>query len=917
LVKAEDRFQTEPTLVQGSLSNGLEYAILPNKLPENRAFLRLIVNAGSILEEEDQLGLAHLLEHMAFNGTRSYPENELVEYLQSLGMEFGPEINAYTSFDETVYKLSVPTDSLDGLKEGLNVLEEWAFHMNLTDEDINAERPVIIEEWRSGRSASSRMQEAAFPDIYKDSLYGVRLPIGTVESIETFDTDRIRDFYNDWYRPDLMSIVVVGDVDPAEAEALIKEHFSSYRNDPDAPRRRQPEIPDHSEDIYTLQRDEETSYTSLEIIKKTPAYDLKNGADYRRYLKEQLFLSLFNNRMTTFLREGEPDFIDGYASSNTQMRPIDQLSLGVIAGPEKLREGIYSFWREVLRIKRHGFSEMEWEQAKKELKSSYDYLYGQRNSLYSSDLVEMLSFSLIHDEPYPSIVWECETVWRLLDEISLKEVLDWGNQWFEPGNRVYFSMERSQEEPLTEEELKMLMARVEAETILPRQAERDLGELVPNPPEAGIIVEQALPGEWEAPESLGITRLKYQNGAVVYLKPTDFRENEMVFQAISEGGASLVDQEDMISASLSTLAISQSGLGDYSISELERLLADRYISISPSLNNYSESISGFSSPADMEILLQLTYLYFTSPIYEANRWKSYENRLLAYLESMESNPNEQYRRMINRILYENHPRMAPLTAENLDQMDYETAYRIFKQRFLTGGDFDFIFVGKFDPQELTPIISQWIGSLPPQGEEREKWMDRDVRYTTENHFEELKKNADPLSISTLTFTGTMDWSYWESLKLQALASVMEDRLLEVIREKEGGTYSISSNVQIHNIPIGEYALYLQFTCDPERREALTQEIYDEIDKLFSGDTLESYARNYREAQLSSLDENQQSNRWWLQELSFLAGQDRETAVQWLKQEDLIKQIDAEVLREAAMEYLEDAALQELILSPRE
>lgn len=915
MVKDEDRMQEDPKLLQGELSNGMAYYIIPNQLPEKRVELRLVVHAGSVQEEDDQLGLAHFLEHMAFNGTRSYPKNELVDYLQSLGMGFGPEVNAHTAFDETVYKLTVPTYKEGALEEGMKVLEEWAFHITLEEEDIDNERPVIIEEWRSGRNALRRMQENAFPEIYNGSKYGYRLPIGTKDSIETFSSDRLRDFYKNWYRPELMSLVIVGDIDPASMENLIQEQFSSYENREDGPERFSPEVPEHQENIFTLQRDNETRYVSLEIIKKSPHYSLTNALDYRKYITEQLYLTLFNNRIAHFVRQGEPPFIDAYASVRTSVRPVDQFSLGVITGPGKIREGLAGFWKEVVRMQRYGFSQAEWQQAKDELKSSYNYIYGQKDTMYSQDMVEMLQYSVIKGEPYPSLEWEWKTSMAILEDITQEEVLLKGDQWYSEGNRVFFSMERTDDTLLTEDEILQIMSDVEGERILPMPEEKELGELVPNPPAAGEITRISAPGEWDAPEDLGITLVELANGARVFLKPTDFRENEIKFRAISEGGASLVEDENVISASLATTAIEQSGLGEFTVSDLERLLATRNLSLTAELGDFSESLEGYSTPEDLETLLQLVYLTFTAPAYDGNSWTAYENRLKPYLESKENDPREQYRRLMTRVLYDNHPRHEPLTADNLDQMDYEEAFRIFKERYLTGGDFDFIFVGDFEPDSIIGPIAQWLGSLPPQ-DEREPWQDRDIRFTNESHQEILELGEEPLSVVTLIYNGPMEWSYQEGLNLEALGMALEDRLQEVIREDEGGTYGVGHYVQNRDIPRGEYAFYIQFSCDPQRRESLTEKVNEVINLFIQGDDLEDYARNVREALKNSLEEDLQNNQWWLRELSFLAHRKTQVALDWYQRTAFIEEISPELLQAMARTYLGEGSIrQELILNP--
>ena len=438
LATPEDAIPADPLLSSGRLDNSLDWYVKPNNLPEERAELRLVINAGSILEEDDQRGLAHFLEHMAFNGTESYPHNELVEYLQSLGMEFGPEINASTSFDQTVYKLTVNTASPGELEKGLAVLSEWAFRIVLTDGEVEKEKPVILEERRMGRDATGRMSEKSYPIIFSGSRYGERLPIGSEEVILGARADDIERFYRDWYRPELMSVIVTGDVDRDETVRLIDDYFSGHDNPSDSPERPDFPVPDHPGPLFSLQSDDEATLSSLEIINKfEPAVtDTPEGWD--RYFREQLFTIMFNNRISEMMGQGEPPFINGYAGEAGTARDKHLFQWGVMTNPGELRRGFRLFWTEVERVRRYGFTEAELTRAGEQMLSGYDYMIKEK--LSSATWASVILSSVNTGDKLTTLEWEKERLERLLADLKPEEVRREGDKWFyrpEPGRLVH------------------------------------------------------------------------------------------------------------------------------------------------------------------------------------------------------------------------------------------------------------------------------------------------------------------------------------------------------------------------------------------------------------------------------------------------------------------------------------------------
>ena len=715
----------DPLLIEGKLPNGLSYYIRRNLKPENRAELRLVVNAGSVLEEDDQQGLAHFVEHMAFNGTARFPKNSLVNWLESIGMRFGPETNAYTSFDETVYQLEVPLDDPRILDTALDILYDWAFGMTLAEDDIEKERGVILEEWRLGRGASSRVRDRQYPTLWKGSRYAERLPIGKPPVIQGAPPEALRRFYKDWYRPDLMAIVAVGDFYPAEIEKRIREKFSlcfsgqpapppSPSNSPKLNPRPRPvfSVPDHEDTLVSVATDPELPYSSVGIYLKQDPTVPRTFAEYRQELIENLFFSVLNSRFSDLSRKPGAPFLFAGAGSAHPIRAKKLLYVSASAeegGIQKALEGILT---ELRRIQLYGVSAQEVERAKAEIQRQAEQRAREQYTLSSSTFVRSYVDAYLRGTPTMGPVYAFRVVTHLLNAISPAEVAGLAQPFLEPANRVILVSAPEKERPrLPKEEDLLALAEDAAKAIpTPYTEEAALTQLLEpgTPKEEGTLVRIKGP----VSERYSAVEWRLGNGARVVLKHTDFKADELLFSAFSLGGTSLAEDEYVLSATFSSDVIEQSGLGNFSSSQIEKYLSGKLVSLSPRIDEVALRFNGSSSRKDLETFFQLLYLYFTSPRYDEGAITRYLDQVRTSLSTQENSPEERYRRMIQETLKSGHPRSLPLTAERLSQVDPKKAYAFYRSLVSRPDTFTFVFVGSVKPEELEPYLKRYLAVVP-------------------------------------------------------------------------------------------------------------------------------------------------------------------------------------------------------------
>jgi len=673
----------DPGIVTGKLDNGLSYFIKQNNRPAGRAELRLVVNAGSILEEDDQLGLAHLVAHMAFNGTEHFEKQELVDYLESIGMEFGPSINAYTSFDETVYMLRVPTDDPSIVSTGFQILEDWAHGVSFDPEEVDKERGVVIEEWRLGLGASARIRDEQFPVILKDSRYAERLPIGDPEILASFEQDRLTQFYADWYRPDLMAVMAVGDFDPAEVEELIRTGFSGIPVPPSPRPRETFPVPGHTETLFSVATDPEARGVSVGILYKHPAQPDGTVEAYRRGLMESLYSSMLNDRLFEVGQQADAPYTFAGSGQGSFARSTQIYQLfGQVQEGGVLR-GMEAMLTEAERVARHGFTATELERSKLDLLRGLERSYAERENQESGRLAAEYIRHFLSNEPVPGIEAEFMLAQGLLPTISVEEVNGLAAQWLSDENRVV-TVDGPEREGLrwpAPEDLAAVFGAVEAADIQPYEDTVGDRPLLADLPAGAPVVSET------TREDVGLTEWVLENGVRVLLKPTDFKDDEIVFNAWSWGGYSLSDLENHVSASNADLVVSQGGIGEFSIIDLQKQLAGKAVGVQSSVGAYTEGLSGGASPQDLETMFQLIYLQFTAPRRDEVAFQAFQNRVEAFLANLDANPQAAFQDTVSLTMAQHHPRVRPISQEWLADMDMDAALSFYRDRFEDASDF--------------------------------------------------------------------------------------------------------------------------------------------------------------------------------------------------------------------------------------
>ena len=853
-----DPMPVGPGVTVGQLENGLQYYLRENSEPANRAEFSLVVKVGSVVEDEDQLGLAHFLEHMAFNGTDNFEKQELIDFMESIGMRMGADLNAGTSFDETRYMLQIPTDSPEVMANTFQILEDWAHGLTLDPEEIDKERGVIIEEWRLRRGAAARIQDEQFPVLLRDSRYAERSPIGTVESLETFEHEALRRFYRDWYRPDLMAVIAVGDFDGAEVEALLIEHFEGI-SAPENPRERiEYSVPDHDETLFTIATDEELTSTSVAVYHMLALDEQETIGGYRQQLVEGLYNGMLNLRLSEIARNPNPPFLGAGSSKGSLVRSKGAYLLSASVPEDGIERGLEVVFTEAERVARFGFTASELERQKIDVLRGIERSYTDRANRRSASYAAEYSRAFLDDEPIPGIEYEFELYKRFIPEITLTEVNQIGSEWIRPQNRVVVVTGPEKEDldmPSEEALLAVLTGVADMEITAYEETVIDQ-PLLAEIPEGSTVV-----GTREFAED--IVEWELGNGVRVALKPTDFREDQVLFQGFSPGGTSLASDEEWIPASSATALIQGGGLGPFNTTDLRRVLTGKVASARPFISSFEEGVTGSGSPQDLETMFQLIYMTFTAPRADPEYFEVFNTRNRAGLQNRDASPAVAFNDAINRIMTQDALRSRPVTVETLDHTDLGGSLAFYQDRFEDASDFTFIFVGNIDLDVMRPLVERYLGGLPSTNRV-ETWRDLGERPPRGVIEEIVRKGLEPQSQTRLFFTGSIDYGdRSQRLGIAVMTSVLETRLREVLREELGGTYSVSVGSSFSWRPAGQYRLSISFGSDPERADELLAAVYEEIDRLKSSPPDEAEVNDVLEAQRRAWETNQESNSWWL------------------------------------------------------
>ncbi len=908
----EDKLPLDPSIRIGQLENGLTYYIKKNSEPKDKVELRLVVNAGSVLEEEDQQGLAHFLEHMAFNGTKNFKKNELVSYLQSVGVKFGADLNAYTSFDETVYILPIPSDDEEVLNKGLTVLEDWAHNILLADEDIDDERGVVLEEWRIGRGADQRMRDVWFPVMFKDSRYAERLPIGQKEILESFEYKTLRQFYKDWYRPSLMAVVAVGDIDPEAMENKIKKRFGKIKKVKKEKERKYFQVPSHDQTLVSVVADKEAAFTQVQLVYKQENQETKTLADFKRDLTYRLFTGMLNQRLDELKQSAEPPFFYAGVNYGSMVRTKSNYSSFAVVGEDGVKKGLKTLVVENERAKRYGFTQGELDRYKKIMLNSIERAYRESDKTESERYANEYVRNFLSGEPIPGIAFEYEFYKSILPTITLDEVNETGKEWIKKSNRVIVVTGPAKEEAAmpTEEGIRKVLREATLARITPYEDKVIASSFMEELPVPGRVKETKVLKTVEAKE------IMLSNGVKVVLKSTDFKNDEILMTAFSFGGRSLYPGEDDEEVENAASIIDESGVKTFSSTDIQKMLSGKTVSVTPYIGGLSEGVSGSTSPADLETMLQMVHLYFTSPKKDPEAFASFKSKNKMLLQNLMSNPQFYYADRLSKIMSDNHPRAEGLpTLEDIEGIDYDRTFEVYKERFADASDFTFFFVGSFDEKELIPLIETYLGSLPSSNS-REEWKDLGIRPPGGVVDEIVQRGTDQKSMVTIAFTGTKPYDKVSNYRLRSLSEYLTNKLIEILREEKGGVYGVGARSSVSKYPYESYAFTVSFPCGPGNVEELVKAVFDEIASIKSGKVSKEDLEKVKEGQRRSRKDNLRKNDYWLNALSsyYYRGSD---LAGFYEYEDQIEKLQPGHLAEAAKKYLKEDNYVKVVLMPVE
>jgi zinc protease len=826
-------------------------------------------------EDEDQRGLAHMLEHMAFNGSTHFKPGELVSYLESIGARFGPHVNAYTSFDETVYMLDVPTDRPGALVRGFEALSDFAGGVTLDTAEIDRERGVVIEEWRGRLGAGTRMQEPQLKALFGDSRYVNRIPIGTPEVLKGFPADRLRQFYRDHYRPGRMAVIVVGDIDPSEIEKLVTEHFSALQPG-GAPRTVYP-IPDHADTRYVAVSDVEAQGSSVSVTMKGPLVELKTGADYRKTLVRALMHQMLNARFAEIARQTDAPFLRAGSDDETYGLTVEAVSVSARVNDGAAERGLRALGEEIARVTQHGFGEAELDRAKRSALASYERAYNERSTTESDGYASELLRNYLSEEAAPGIEVELDLVRKFLPTITAQEIGALARELFSDRNRVVIALspEKAGLVAVTEPALRAALGAGTSATVAAWRDEIGSRELLAKKPQPGMVASRR-----EIPE-IGVTVLRLSNGVEVWLKPTDFRNDQIVFTSYARGGLALVKPEEYLDASLATSLVGIAGVGGFTPIDLGKLLAGRIGSASAYVSSYSQGVNGSSTPKDLETALQLAYLHFTAPNSNPEAFELMKRRLEASLANQAQSPGAVYGERVRRINTSDHYSARAMQTADLQKLDPEKMLAFYTQAFTNAANFTFFFVGTFTVDGVTPLLQQYLGSLPSRGSPDSRKGEMRLQFPKSIVRETVTKGQEPRSQTVITFFADTGLEEMETHRLQAATEVLEMRLRDILREQLGGTYSVGVNYSNTSPEPGYGVTSVQFGSAPENVQSLTSAVMTEIARLRKEGPSAEDVRAVKESEKNDLQTAMRQNGYWLSSLQamHLLGRDPKRILQ--------------------------------------
>ncbi len=862
-----DKIPFDPKVKTGKLANGLTYFIRANQKPEKKVELRLVVNAGSILEDNDQQGLAHFTEHMSFNGTKNFKKNELVSFLQSIGVDFGADLNAYTSFNETVYILPIPLSDPANFKKGMQVLQDWASTVSFENKQIDDERGVVLEESRSGKGADDRMGRKVYTKQYEGSKYAQRLPIGKDSILKTFKYDAIKRFYRDWYRPNLMAVVVVGDIDITATEKMIQEMFGGLKN-PSNPRPRVlPSLPVRIKNETLIVTDKEATNYRIQLnYAAVPTKKEVTIGDYRKEsLIKNMFTSMLNQRMGELSQSANPPFVGAGAGFGSEARGYEGFINVAIPGKKGIDTALIALLTEVERVKKFGFTQGELDRVKKSQLASIERSYNNRDKTASAQIIEEYIQYFLQQEPSPGIETEYKYAQELLPGIKLEEVNAIANE-LKQNEKVFASIQGPEKGDTPIPTNNALLAAIEniSKTPIKAYEEKALAaSLLKTKPTAGTLVKET------KNDVLGVTELQYSNGTKVVIKNTNFKQDEIILTGFKKGGINTYNLEDKYSAENASTIISQMGIGDFNPTDLRKFLAGKIASASLGLSAINVSASGRSSIKDVETMFQLLYLNFTNIRKDEALFTAWKEKTKTQMQFMSADPQFAFFDSVYKVLYDGNP-LAPTQipkSANYDKINFERSLAIYKELTSDANDFTFIMVGNIDVETIKPLLATYIASLPSKGGIG-KIGDNGVRVNKGVKDFTVYKGKEQKSFILNIYSGEVPYSEDLAFKAEMLAEILNIKIIEDLREKIGGIYSGGINGTVQKYPYNNYIFGLQLPCGPENVDKLKKAAAEEIEKIKVNGPEQKDLDKVKKSLIEKQTVNIKENNYWI---GFLQG----------------------------------------------
>jgi zinc protease len=893
----QDALPFDKAVHTATLPNGLKYFVRHNDRPAKRISLRLAVKAGSINEADNQQGLAHLIEHMAFNGSDHFKPGELVSYFESTGSRLGPHVNAYTSFDETVYMLDLPTDKPEIVSKGLTALADFAGGLTLSEEEVNKERGVVIEEWRGGLGAGSRIRDKQFPILFYKSRYAERLPIGKPDVIRNAPVERLRAFYDTWYRPDRMAVIAAGDIDASQIEQSITETFGGVKARGTAAPQPDRTVPIHTETLVSVVTDPEATSSNVQILRKRSRESESRVEDYRRQLIERFVDDMIDDRFGEIARKGDAKILNGGASNSSISRTVSTFTLGAGVQDGRLEDGIAALATEAKRIREFGFSATEMDRAKKWMAASYERAYSERDKTESGSFASEYVRYFLDDEPSPGIEYEYKLVQQLLPGISVNEASAMAKALLADDSRVILAV--SPQKPAiripSDAELQAALTAANAAPVTEWVDASSGRALMEHPPAAAAVVSR------RALDALGVTVVKFANGVEAWLKPTDFKNDQVLFTLDAPGGTSLAPAADYPEATLATGFVNLSGAGGLKAVDLQKVLAGKIASARPYAFLSSHGISGSAAPAHLETALQLLFQNFTTPGNDDESFALMKRQLDAMLSNRGRAPAQIFGEKLAQVNTSNHYTVQPLTTERLATLDRQKMLAFYQQRFSNAADFTFFMVGAFTVDETVPLLARYLGSLPSTGQSSSRHRDIGIHFPESSQRVFVEAGREPRGQTVISFFADPPADPMEQERVAEATTVLETALRDILREELGQTYTVSVGLSQPLPQRGAGYVQVRFGAAPENLDSMTARVMRELKRLQDEGPSSDLTNRAKESARRGYEVALKQNDYWLRRLETVHTLGRDPA-EILTRNERIDAVTPQVLQDVFRKY---------------